>query len=146
MAARKNQVPLITEEHPDNYSGYPFITLIQYRDDDYLSIVDNFNKKIIGAYILDLCSAARVDEKQLISVAVEWYNNNRENFPISIEMSRRGMIKESHSIYRTFNVDYVKRVIGPLPQYKMTEVVNIRRRRKKGIPSGVEVKRNVLTF
>ena len=30
--------PLIVEEHPKDYTGYEFITLIKYNDQNYLTI------------------------------------------------------------------------------------------------------------
>ena len=71
--ARGNPIPLIIEDHPDTYDGYPFITLIQYNKKHFLTIVDNSNDKVIKAYILDLCGPEGVDEEKIISVASNFF-------------------------------------------------------------------------
>ena len=80
MAAKKrtrgNPIPLIREDHPDDYNGYPFITLIQYRKDNVLAIVDNADDKQIRALVLDLCGPEQVDEEQIIEVAAGWYDTD----------------------------------------------------------------------
>lgn len=136
---RKAQVPLIVESHPKDYSGFPFITLIQYRKQPMLAIVDNADNDILRVFVLDMCGPERVDEETIISVAAEWYATNRVNFPISIEFSRRGMTAMTTRIYRSLPVEFVSRVIGPVPKYPMGNVKSIKRRRRKMITAGVEV-------
>lgn len=138
IESKKTTVPLIVEPHPRNYSGFPFITLIQYRKAPMLVIVDNADDEVIRAYVLDLCGPERVDEEVMIQAASEWYDTNRTNFPISIEFSRRGMTSMTTKVYRALNVEFVSRVIGPVPKYPMNTVKSIKRRRRKALPPNVE--------
>lgn len=131
--------PLIVEPHPKNYSGFPFITLIQYRKSPMLVIVDNADDSTISAYVLDLCGPEHVDEEMLISVAAEWYQTNRNKFPLSIEFSRRGLTAFTSKIFRALNIEFVSRVIGPVPKFPMDTVKSVKRRRRKPLPSGVVV-------
>lgn len=131
--------PLIIEDHPESYSGYPFITLIQYRRNHVLAIVDNSDQHNIKSYVLDLCGPEQVDEQKIIEIAAIWYKNHRNDHPLSVEFSRRGITGEVGKIYRSFNIEFVTRVIGPLPKFEMTETVKIKRRKRKSIPRGVEV-------
>ena len=137
--ARANAVPLIVEDHPDDYEGYPFITLIQYRRVHVLAIVDNSDEQVIKSYVLDMCGPERVDEQKIIEIAASWYKNHRTEHPLSVEFSRRGVTSEAGRIYRTFNIEFVTRVIGPLPRFEMTETVRVKRRKRKPVPQGVEV-------
>lgn len=136
---RANAVPLIVEDHPDDYEGYPFITLIQYRRSHVLSIVDNSDDQNIKSYVLDLCGPERVDEQKIIEIAAYWYKHHRTEHPLSVELSRKGITAEAGRIYRTFNIEFVTRVIGPLPRFDMTETVRVKRRKRKPVPTGVEV-------
>lgn len=131
---RKNTVPLIIEPYPKDYEGFPFITLIQYRKSPLLTIVDNADDNLIHVYILDLCGPEKIDEEGLFTIASEWYNNNRDNYPISIEFSKRGLTLETSRIYRTLTSDFVSRVIGPIPIFPMKLVKSVKRRRRKQIP------------
>lgn len=136
-------MPLIVEEHPDNYDGYPFITLIQYRDEHYLTIVDNADDKIIRAFVLDFCGPEHVSEDRLVDIAADWWDERRERFPVSFEFSRLGITEVTSRILKTFHIEYVKRVIGPLPKFEMSEVSSVKRRKRKPVPAGMEVHSNV---
>lgn len=140
---RGNPIPLIVEDHPDDYEGYPFITLIQYRKQHVLTLIDNADDKHIRHFVLDLCGPAKVDEERLIEVATKWWEYRKEQYPISFEFSRLGMTNEVSPIYRTYNIEYVTRVIGPLPKFEMSEVVSVKRRKRKPVPTGVKIVKKV---
>ena len=141
---RGNPIPLIVEEHPEDYDGYPFITLLKYRKEHVLALIDNTDEKHIQFFALDLCGPEQVNEERLIDVASHWWEERHQRYPISFEFSRLGMTAETSRIYRQFNVEFVTRVIGPLPRFEMMEVHSIKRRKRKPVPAGVEVKYKVL--
>jgi len=143
---RANVAPLIVEAHPDTYEGYPFITLIQYRRAHVLALVDNSDEQVIKSYVLDYCGPERVDEEKLIAVAAIWYKDFKTQHPLSIEFSRRGLTAEAGRIYRSFNIEFVTRVIGPLPRFEMSETIRVKRRKRKAVPQGVEIVRRVIPF
>lgn len=136
---RGNPSPLIIEDHPSTYNGPPFVTLIQHRNQEVLTIVDNADDKTIKAYVIDLCGPERVNEEQFIKVASAWYYVHKQRYPLSVEFSRLGLASSFANIYRTYNTEFVTRVIGPLPKYEMLHVQSIRRRRRKPVPPGVEI-------
>ena len=136
---KRSAVPLVVEPYPKDYTGLPFLTLIQFRKQPMLVIIDNVDDRAIKAYVLDLCGPEQVDEEKVILAASEWYTKDKGNFPVSIEFSRRGMTTETARIYRTFDVEFVSRVIGPAPEFPMTTVKSVKRRRRKAVPPGVEI-------
>ena len=71
-ATRRQVAPLVIEEHPSDYEGYPFITLVQYRDEHILTIINNSDDKTVQAYVLDLCGPESVKEELVIAVALQW--------------------------------------------------------------------------
>lgn len=141
---RAGAIPLIVENHPDDYIGYPFITLIQYRKSHVLSIVDNSDDQSIKLYVLDLCGPEHVKEESVIEIASHWYDTSKTLHPLSVEFSKRGVTGETGRIYRTFNTEFVTRVIGPLPRFEMTEIIRIKRRKRKPVQAGLEVHRRVI--
>jgi hypothetical protein len=143
---RGNPLPLIVEAHPKDYDGYPFITLIQYSDQHLLGIIDNTTDKMIKAYILDLCGPTQVNEEQVINIASEWYANSKDRYPLSFEFSKLGLSEDVKSIYRSYAVGFVTRIIGPLPRFEMGEVKSIKRRRRKPISANMEVHNKVLVM
>lgn len=139
LSDKTQSIPLIVEPHPKDYSGFPFITLIQYRKHPMLTIVDNATDGTIRAFVLDLCGPERVDEELVIRAAAEWYTNSRNAIPISVEFSRLGIAGATSKIYRSLNLEFVSRVIGPVPRYPMSTVKSIKRRRRKPISPTIEV-------
>lgn len=121
---------MIVEPHPEEYNGYSFITLIQFNEKHLLSIIDNYDKKTIKAYVLDYCESSEVDEIEIITVAHDWWNSKNPPYPISIEFSKRGLTAETSKIYRTYAVDSVSRIIGPIPSFDMDNVQKVRRKRR----------------
>lgn len=148
MAKRKrkgNHVPLIVEPHPEDYNGYPFITLIQYRGTHELTVVDNATDKTITAFVLDRCGPEGLNEEAVIAVIAEWYENSSDSYPLSFEFSKRGISGVMSVILMEYPTDFVTRIIGPLPKFNMTENRSVRRRRKKQVPAGVEI-HNYVSF
>ena len=141
---RGNPLPLIIEPHPVDYAGYPFITLIEYRDKHLLGIIDNATDKMIKAYVLDLCGPTSVDEEFVIGVAADWYKNAKDRYPLSFEFSKQGVADDVKSIYKSFAIGFVTRIIGPLPKFEMAEVKSIKRRRKKPLSPNIEVHKNII--
>lgn len=140
---RGNPYPLIVEPHPKNYTGYPFITLIQYRKEHSLNIVDNADDKVIKSYVLDLCGPANVSEELLVTAANAWYESSlQRDIPISIAFARAGLTAEASKVYRSLNAEFVTRVIGPLPKFDMKQVRSVKRRRRKPLPPGVQIIKN----
>lgn len=133
---------MIIEQHPEDYNGFSFITLIQLEDTHLLTIVDNFDKKVLKAYVLDYCEAANVDEFKIITVANEWWDSKKPPYPISIEFSKRGLTPETSKIYRTYPIETIIRVIGPVPSFEMDSVQKIRRKRRIS-PSNIVVIRTI---
>jgi len=142
---RGNPIPLIIERHPEEYKGYPFITLLQYRNNQQLTIIDNITDKHVRSYVLDYCGPAGVDEEQIILAASDWYSNHRDEYPISFAFSRLGISNIVSKIYQTYNIEFITRVIGPLPRFEMNEIHSIKRRRRKPIPAGMEVRKKLLS-
>ena len=138
------QIPLVIAPYPDDYDGYKFITLIRYNDSNTLNIIDNVVNGSINTYVLDLCSPSFVEEERIIEVAYDWFESDRIRHPISVEFSRLGLADEFGKIFRTFPIDYVARVIGPLPEYRMTGAYKIRKRKKKNVPENIEIIRKTL--
>lgn len=136
--------PLVVEPHPDDYDGYEFITLIRFNDESFLSIVDNVSKKYIFGYVIDLCGPEGFSEDTLIKTAYEWYTTNGDRYPISIEFSKRGMVEDAEQILRLFPIDYVTRVIGPLPHFNMGPASKIRKRKRKELSAGIEIVRKTI--
>lgn len=130
--------PIKVESHPAGYNGYPFITLVRFNDEPNLTIIDNVHKKHLDAYCLDLCAPAKVNERVILKVANYWYHTSRDLYPISIEFSKRGLSEDASKIMKSYSIEFITRVIGPVPFFEMGTPSKIRKRKRK-IPKDYEV-------
>lgn len=124
---------LIIEDHPKSYTGYGFITLIQYQDIIWLTVIDNYANDIISAYVLDLCAQENVDEQVFVELVNDWYTNHRNRVPLSVYLSNKDVERTTSRIFKTIPVEYVIRVMGPFPIYPTTQV-STRKKRRRHIP------------
>lgn len=134
MSNRKPKSSLLIESHPKDYAGYPFITLVQYQDQTLLTIVDNMDDAKIMAYCLDFCGPERIDEQMIIAVALEWWEDHSDQYPISIHFAKHNMIETAAKLYRILNVNFVTRFIGPANKYTVSQCQTVRRRKRKPFP------------
>ena len=100
-------VPLVVENHPKQYKGFPFITYIQFHNSDVLALIDNVHNKQIQCYVLDLCQPEEIDEAALIEVASRWYADHSHRVPLSVFMNQLGLDSSSNKIYRTYNLGFL---------------------------------------
>ena len=134
MRRSQYSVPLIVEPHPEDYTGYKFITMIKYNDENTINIVDNVINKHIHTYVLDLCGPSEINENDFIDIAFNWHNTgNYLKHPLSIEISMLGYSETANKILRAFPVDFVTRIIGPVMEYPMGGYTHCRKRKKKSI-------------
>lgn len=136
--------PLVAEPHPETYAGYGFLTMISFNSENYITIVDNIVKEEIVAYVLDFCpkefeNKPEESEQAIIRVASIWYEIQPAAYPVSIEFARKGISAITSRIIRKFPIDFVTRVIGPLPEFNMGAPEKTKKRKKKSPPKGVEV-------
>lgn len=139
MKKISKKYPLVVEPHPEEYNGYKFITLIRYNDINYLTIINNSDKKFIDCYILDLCKTVGLNEEKIINIAQTWYENNYDNYPIGIEFSKLGITNQVSKILKIFSTDYITRIIGPLPYFSMRGAVKVRKRKRKPVPKEIKI-------
>lgn len=124
-------VPLVVETHPAQYKGFPFITYIQFHNSDVLAIIDNVHNKQLQCYVLDLCQPEAVDESDFIELVAGWYNLHSHRVPLSVYMNQMNVENGSSKIYRTYNIEYITRIVGPLFTYPIHEVIVTRRKKRK---------------
>lgn len=136
-------LPLLIEDHPKMYTGFPFLTFVQFRTQHVLAVIDNVHDNQIQCYVLDFCGPEGVDEVAFVEAVDNWYHNERDLYPLSISLSRQNLETNFNKIHRTYNLEFITRVVGPLYTFPIDEVKVTRRRKRKPIPPSIKVKRVV---
>ena len=70
----------------------------------------------------------------IIAVAVEWFENHRDQYPISIHFAKHNLIEVAAKLYRFLNINFVTRFIGPANRYSVSQSQQVRRRKRKPFP------------
>lgn len=138
---KQSELPFVRENHPPGYKGYPFITLIQYQQKHVFTIIDNYDSKTIRAFVIDLCGPEDVSEELIVSVASDWYSTYKTKYPISFEFSKRNLTAETSKIYKSFAVESISRVIGPIFVFPMDNIIKVKRRKRREISASVTIQK-----
>jgi len=138
--------PIIVEDYPKDYQGYKFLTLIKYNEDINLGIVDNVSKRHISAYCLDLCAPQEISENEIVKIANKWFHTNRKNYPVSVEFCKHGVESITSKIIKSYSIDYVSRIIGPIFFFEMNNPAKTRKRKRKIPKENPEFQKNIVDF
>ena len=136
----KKRIPTLVVERAEDQGNYFFLSVLEFRKENYLVIVDNVTEEGIGAYVLDFAQQEGIELKQLISVVTEWFYRGSFRYPLSFEFSRLGMAMHTNRIYKNFELAHVTRLIGNDFRYDLAAAPKVKRRRVSMIPAGVEIK------
>lgn len=138
MAKRK--IPSLIVERAEDQGNYFYLSVLEYRRQNYLVIVDNITEEEVGAYVLDYAQQEGLDMQQLMSVITHWFYGASERYPLSFEFSRLGIASRTTKIYKTFELAHVTRLIGKDFTYDLNSAPKVKRRRVNKIPAGIEIK------
>lgn len=133
------QYPILVEDYPQGYSGPPFLTLIEYGDTCYLTVVDFVTNSSVSAYVLDMCKSEGLDDVMVVSlIATNW--ETYKNKPVSILFGLLGISQKMAKIHRTFQLVDITRVIGRFPTVDLSQSKTVKRRRRREIDKTIEIK------
>lgn len=136
----KKRIPSLIVEFASDSGNLYYLSVIEYRRQNYLCIIDNISSEEIGAYVLDFAPQEKIDLKQLMTVITYWFYRGSYSYPLSFEFSRLGITPAANRIYKTFELAHVTRLIGHDFRYDFESPPKIRRRRVSLIPAGTEIR------
>jgi len=136
----KKKQPELKIEQINNRSNNLYLSLLEYKREEYLVIVDNITPTEIGAYVLDFAEQEKVPVTEFLSVVTKWFYGKSDTHPLSIEIAKQGLTEKTAPIYRTFDTTYVARIVGQAFTYDGMNKSKVRRRRVVAIPEGVEIR------
>lgn len=136
----KKKIPtLIVERACDPGNSY-FLSLLRYRDVDYLVIVDNITEDEVHAYVLDYAQQEGINLSEFMKIVKMWYDESSTTVPLSFELSRLNLAGATSRIFKTFELAHVIRLIGNDFRYPHYEPPKVRRRKITFVQKCVEVR------
>ena len=105
--------------------NYPFLTCIQYGENEYLGIIINHDNQITSIYDIDMIHSEAEKEHFLKMGDLWWWESNRK-LPINIFLKSEMVIFKK--TLRTFNTKDVNIVFGP--SVSLNSIMEHRSKRK----------------
>lgn len=136
----KKRIPTLIVEYASDSGNLFLLSVLEYRRENYLVVIDNISEEEVGAYVLDFAQQEKLNLKELMSVIIRWFYSASTRYPLSFEFSRLGLTAASNRIYKTFELPHVTRLIGNDFRFDFETPPKIRRRRASLIPAGTEVR------
>jgi hypothetical protein len=136
----KKRIPDLKIEAVNSPNNHMFLSLVEYKRETYLCLLDNIKSSEIGAYVLDYSGQSGIDVVEFLELATRWFYSKSEEYPLSVELARQGKTEWASGMYRTFDTTYVSRIVGHGFAYDKMEKSKVRRRRVVALPAGIEVR------
>lgn len=136
----KKKIPNLIVEFASDSGTMFFLSVLQYRKEDFLVIVDNISSEEVGAYVLDFAQQEQINVREFMSLVTKWFYDGSSKHPLSFEFSKLGIAPSVNKIYKTFELAHVTRLIGYDFRYDFEAAPKIRRRRASLIPAGTEIR------
>ena len=135
----KKKVPALKIELINGRGNFLYLSLVEYKRETYLCIIDNISSSSIGAFVLDYAEQENVKTNMFLSVVTKWFYAKSDLHPLSVELARLGLTQQVAPIYRTFDTSYVSRIIGNPFSYDALQKSKVKRRRVIPIPEGIPI-------
>lgn len=136
----KKSVPNLIVEYLTDTTNNFYLSVLEYRGEEMLVVIDNITTDTVGAYVLDLARQEGLDTQQILRVITEWFYRGSARYPLSFEFSRLGLASLTNRIYRQFDTNCVTRLVGNDFTYRLNVSPRIKRRRVTKLPAGVEIR------
>jgi hypothetical protein len=136
----KKKIPELKIELVNDRGNLLYLSLLEYKREFFLCVVDVISPTEIGAYVLDYAEQENVPVNEFLSVVTKWFYSKSDAHPLSVEISRQGLTEHLAPIYRTFDATYVARIVGHAFFYEGMNKSKVRRRRVVPIPEGVAIR------
>lgn len=108
-----------------------YFSVIEYKRQSYLCIIDNITPSEVSAYVLDFIEQQNIPVDSFLSTVTRWFYESSELHPLSVELTKLGVKAKMSTIYRTFDISFISRIVGQAFLYQSgSDTSNkIRRRR-----------------
>jgi hypothetical protein len=134
------KIPPLILENLDSNENHAYLTLIVYKKQKYLVVVDNIVNEEISAFVLDIAETEDIDVNWFLSVCNLWFYASSEKYPLSFEFAKLGQLDKVKRIIKTFNINSVSRIIGRIFMYNIQNKPKVKRRKIIPVPEYIEIK------
>lgn len=135
----KKKIPPLHIEHvKDNVNLY-YLSLIEYKREKYLTVIDNIMPHEVSAFVLDFAEQEKINLVNFLSLVNNWFYKSAHLYPLSFELSKHGLTQYMSPLYRTFDKNFISRIVGRPFEFNMEPNTKVKRRKVTPIPPTVEI-------
>lgn len=135
----KRKIPSLTLEYFQDQTNLLYLSLVEYKKETFITIIDNIKSTEITAFVLDFVEPEGIDMATFLSIANIWYYKSSGQYPLSIELAQQGLTETFSPIMKTYDIDNISRIVGLPFTYDVDSKPKVKRRRIIPIPSCVEI-------
>lgn len=136
----KKKIPPLVIEHVKDPVNLFYLSLIEYKRENYLSIIDNITNNEVSAFILDFANQEKINLLNFLSFVNNWFYQSAHLYPLSFELSKCGLTHRMSPLYRTFDINFISRIIGHPFSFDLELNTKVKRRKVTPIPTSVEIR------
>lgn len=140
MEAKNASIPPLIVECIENESNHAFISLIEYKGEGIVCIIDNIEGEELHAYVLPLATPNGVDLHSFMSVATRWFYESSDSHPLSFEFSKCGKSEHVAGMMKTFQIEYITKIVGRVFKYNFSKKRRLRRAKRVVLPEQILVR------
>ena len=78
--------------------------------------------------------------QNFLSVVNQWFYKSAHKHPLSFEIAKLGLTAQLSPLYKSFDINYVSRVIGHPFSFNMEPKTKVKRRKAVPVPNTVEIR------
>lgn len=117
-----------------------FLSLLEYRKDNFLVVIDNITETEVTAYTLDYAEQSGIVIADFLSLATYWLYASSRRYPLSFEIAKLGLTQQLAPILKVYDANNVSRIVGVPFQYQIQSTKpKVKRRRVVPIQAGIEI-------
>jgi hypothetical protein len=135
----KRKIPPLAVEWRQDVTTLHYMSLIEYRRETFLCVIDNIGESEITAYTLDFAKQQNIDVGDFLSLCNIWFYKSSHKYPLSFEIARLGLTERLSPMMRNYEINNVSRIIGVPFTFGFEAKPKIKRRRVIPVQQCVEV-------
>jgi hypothetical protein len=136
----KKKIPVLKIETVNSGGNCIYLSLVEYKRETYLCVIDNITPDSIGAFVLDYAEQENMEIKSFLSIVTKWFYSSSDRHPLSVEIAKLGITEQVAPIYRSFDTSYVSRIVGNAFSFDKLQKNKVKRRRVIPVPEGIPIK------
>lgn len=136
----KKRIPTLEFEQTAGSGNLLFLSLVEYKREEFLCVIDTVDDESINAYVLDYAEQNGIKISSFLSLVTRWFYASSDRCPLSFEAAKYNLTEALAPMYKTLELSYVSRVVGNSFSFSDEKPSKVKRRRVIAPSEGIEIR------